>query len=64
MSELNTHFKPYNSLNFSGGVQFKEYDFETTSLRLMNGETVTATNAYAALAECSHRQLLADTELL
>jgi iron complex outermembrane receptor protein len=48
-AELNAHFKPYSSLDFSGGVQFKEYDFATTSLRLINGETVTATNVYGAL---------------
>jgi TonB-dependent receptor len=47
--ELNAHFKANDSLNFSGGVQFKQYDFIATSLRLVNGETVTSKNAYAAL---------------
>jgi TonB-dependent receptor len=47
--ELNAHFKANDSLNVSGGIQFKQYDFLATSLRLVNGETVTATNAYAPL---------------
>ena len=47
--EFNIHFKATDNVNLSSGVQFKEYDFGTTSLRLVNGETVTATNAYAAL---------------
>jgi len=47
--EFNTHFKPIDALTFSGGVQYKEYQFQATSMRLVNGETVTATNAYAAL---------------
>jgi iron complex outermembrane recepter protein len=46
---LNLHFKPNDIVKLSGGLQFKEYDFETTSLRLVNGETVTGTNVYAAL---------------
>jgi iron complex outermembrane receptor protein len=40
---LNEHFK------LSGGVSYKEYKFATTSLRLVNGESVGATGAYAAL---------------
>lgn len=48
-AELNAHFKASDSIRLSGGVQYKEYDFDATSLRLVNGETVTATNAYAAL---------------
>lgn len=47
--ELNAHFKANDGVSVSGGIQFKEYDFDTTSLRLLNGETVTATNAYASL---------------
>ena len=47
--ELNIHFKPSDSVNLAGGVQAKEYDFETTSYRLVNGESVTATNVYAPL---------------
>jgi TonB-dependent receptor len=47
--ELNVHFAPNQAVNFQGGVQFKQYDFETTSLRLVNGESVTATNAYGGL---------------
>ena len=48
-AELNVHFKATDHVNLSAGVQFKEYDFATTSLRLVNGETVTATNVYAPL---------------
>src|SRR5580698_11054601 len=48
-AELNIHFKASNSVNLSGGLQFKEYDFSTTSYRLVNGESVTATNIYAPL---------------
>jgi iron complex outermembrane recepter protein len=47
--EVNVHFSPNQTVNFQGGLQFKQYDFATTSLRLVNGETVTATNAYGAL---------------
>jgi TonB-dependent receptor len=48
-AQLNLHYKPLEQLTFSGGFDYKEYDFKTTSLRLVNGESVTATNAYAAL---------------
>jgi iron complex outermembrane recepter protein len=48
-AEVNLHFKAFDSLNFAGGLQFKEYNFETTSFRLVNGESVTATNIYAPL---------------
>jgi iron complex outermembrane receptor protein len=48
-AELNVHFKATDNVNLSGGVQFKEYDFNTTSYRLVNGESVTATNIYAPL---------------
>jgi len=47
--ELNAHFTPNDSVNFEGGVQFKQYNFITTSLRLVNGESVTGKNAYAGL---------------
>jgi iron complex outermembrane recepter protein len=47
--ELNAHFTPNDTVNFEGGVQFKQYNFITTSLRLVNGESVTSTNAYSAL---------------
>ncbi len=47
--ELNLHFKASDSVTVSGGFQYKEYNFDTTSLRLVNGETVTATNVYASL---------------
>jgi iron complex outermembrane receptor protein len=48
-AELNLHFKVADSVNLAGGLQFKEYDFNTTSFRLVNGESVTATNIYAPL---------------
>jgi TonB-dependent receptor len=47
--ELNVHFKPNAGVSFSGGLQAKEYDFQVTSLRLVNGESVTGTNVYAGL---------------
>lgn len=47
--ELNVHYTPGDSVNFEGGVQFKQYNFATTSLRLVNGESVTSTNAYKGL---------------
>ena len=47
--EFNLHFKATDHVNLSSGVQFKEYDFGTTSLRLVNGESVTSKNIYAAL---------------
>jgi iron complex outermembrane recepter protein len=48
-AELNVHFKANDSVGLQAGVQAKEYDFIATSERLVNGETVTATNAYSAL---------------
>jgi iron complex outermembrane recepter protein len=48
-AELNVHFKASDSIGLSAGVQFKEYDFGATSLRLVNGETVTGKNVYASL---------------
>ena len=60
-AELNAHFKASDSIRLSSGVQYKEYDFNATSLRLVNGETVTATNAYAALQKvpiASYAQVL------
>ncbi len=48
-AELNAHFKASDAIRLSAGVQYKEYDFDTTSYRLVNGETVTGTNVYAAL---------------
>jgi iron complex outermembrane recepter protein len=60
-AELNAHFKAADSLRLSAGVQYKEYDFNATSDRLVNGETVTATNAYAALQKvpiASYAQIL------
>ncbi len=48
-AEVNLHFKPNDSIGLSAGIQFKEYDFIATSLRLVNGEAVGATGAYAAL---------------
>jgi iron complex outermembrane recepter protein len=48
-AELNVHFKATDGVNLSAGVQYKEYDFDTTSLRLVNGESVTGTNVYAPL---------------
>ena len=43
------HYDWASNLKFSGGASFKEYEFKTSSLRLANGESVTATNAYASL---------------
>lgn len=47
--EVNLHFTPNQTVSFAGGVQFKQYDFGTTSLRLVNGESVTSANAYSGL---------------
>jgi iron complex outermembrane recepter protein len=47
--ELNVHFTPNETVNFAGGLQFKQYNFDTTSFRLVHGESVTATNAYSGL---------------
>jgi iron complex outermembrane recepter protein len=46
---FDAHFTPNDTVNFEGGVQFKQYNFITTSLRLVNGESVTSTNAYSGL---------------
>ena len=47
--DLNLHFTPNQTVDFVGGVQFKQYNYDTTSLRLVNGETVTSSNAYKGL---------------
>lgn len=47
--QINLHFKPVAAFTLSAGFDYKEYDFKTTSLRLVNGESVTATNAYSGL---------------
>lgn len=46
---FNAHWTWNEHFKLSGGASYKEYTFKTTSLRLVNGETVTATNAYASL---------------
>jgi TonB-dependent receptor len=50
-AELNAHFSPSDRWGLSGGIQYKEYNFEATSLRLVNGETVSAAtnNPYVSL---------------
>ena len=48
-AELNVHFEASDSIGLQAGVQAKEYDFVATSERLVNGESVAATGAYAAL---------------
>ena len=48
-AQLNLHFRWTPDIETQGGINYKEYEFDTTSLRLINGETVTATNAYAPL---------------
>ncbi|MBS0411190.1 MAG: TonB-dependent receptor [Proteobacteria bacterium] len=47
--QFNAHWTMNEHFKLSGGVSYKEYKFSTTSLRLVNGESVTATNAYASL---------------
>jgi TonB-dependent receptor len=46
---FNLHFKANDHVSLVGGLQYKEYDFVATSLRLVNGESVTASNIYAPL---------------
>jgi TonB-dependent receptor len=48
-AELNVHFKVNDNIGFEGGLQWKEYDFIATSLRLVNTENVTSKDAYASL---------------
>ncbi len=43
------HFDWSSNIKLSGGASYKEYEFKTSSLRLANGESVTASNAYASL---------------
>jgi len=47
--QVNGHFDLDKTWRFSAGVNFKQYDFATTSERLVNGESVNSTNAYKAL---------------
>jgi len=48
-AQFNVHYKPIDNFSLSSGFDYKQYDFKTTSLRLVNGESVTSTNAYASL---------------
>ena len=48
-AQLNVHYKPIEQVTLSGGVNYKEYRFVTTSERLINGESVTSSNVYKAL---------------
>jgi TonB-dependent receptor len=48
-AQVNAHFKAFSWLTLHAGFSYKEYGFNTTSDRLVNGETVTATNAYSSL---------------
>ncbi|HEY3798877.1 MAG TPA: TonB-dependent receptor [Caulobacteraceae bacterium] len=47
--QINLHYTPAESVTVSSGFDFKQYTFTTTSLRLVNGESVTSSNAYAGL---------------
>ncbi len=47
--QVNAHYIVNNNLTLSAGVSWKEYRYQTTSLRLVNGETVNSTNVYKAL---------------
>jgi TonB-dependent receptor len=47
----NAHYDWSDNLKISAGVSYKQYTFKTTSLRLVNGETVTGTNAYSSLQQ-------------
>jgi TonB-dependent receptor len=47
--QLNAHYKVWDGLTVSAGLNYKEYTFKTTSLRLVNGESVTASNVYSSL---------------
>jgi TonB-dependent receptor len=46
---INAHYRAFDWLTLHAGFDYKEYDFVATSLRLVNGETVTSSNAYSAL---------------
>ena len=48
-AQFNAHWTWNEHFKLSGGASYKEYRFTTTSLRLVNGETVNSTNAYKAL---------------
>jgi TonB-dependent receptor len=57
----NAHYDFSDNLKLSAGVSYKIYTFKTTSLRLVNGETVTSSNAYAPLqsiAQSSFGQII------
>jgi iron complex outermembrane receptor protein len=48
-AQWNLHWRPSDNFALSAGLSYKEYTFQATSLRLVNGETVTSTNAYKSL---------------
>ena len=47
--QINGHWTPVSAFTLSSGFDYKEYTFKTTSLRLVNGESVNSTNAYKSL---------------
>ncbi len=47
--QINGHFDASTAWKLSAGINYKQYDFSTTSYRLVNGESVTSSNAYKAL---------------
>ena len=49
MGQFNLHYDLIGAVTVSAGASYKEYIFSTSSLRLVKGESVTASNAYASL---------------
>jgi len=43
------HFNWSDNARLSAGASYKQFSFSTTSLRLVNGESVNSTNAYSSL---------------
>jgi iron complex outermembrane receptor protein len=48
-AQFNAHYTWSENLRLSAGVEYKVYTFKTTSLRLVNGESVGPTGVYASL---------------
>ena len=48
-AQVNLHYRATDAVTLSTGLSYKEYIFSTSSLRLVNGESVTSSNAYASL---------------
>ncbi|MGC1460470.1 MAG: TonB-dependent receptor [Steroidobacteraceae bacterium] len=58
------HFDMSDNLQLSAGASYKLYKYATTSLRLVNGESVTPTNAYSSLQSIANSSYAAPNNVV